>query len=156
MNSDMSFDADLLQQPLLSSQIIPELVDEEPAIKLIKTENVQQPVVHVYPITNSNVKAKLSVDGKRIETVRLNNGNVGVLDNGPKRKIQFVKKIAPNLLPVSETSVPIKREIVNEHIVSNTPIVINKVNGNISGKFFNEISQKYYVYLYLNEFSGWF
>lgn len=141
MNSDMSFDADLLQQPLLSSQIIPELVDEEPAIKLIKTENVQQPVVHVYPITNSNVKAKLSVDGKRIETVRLNNGNVGVLDNGPKRKIQFVKKIAPNLLPVSETSVPIKREIVNEHIVSNTPIVINKVNGNISGKFFNEISQ---------------
>lgn len=141
MNSDMSFDADLLQQPLLSSQIIPELVDEEPAIKLIKTENVQQPVVHVYPITNSNVKAKLSVDGKRIETVRLNNGNVGVLDNGTKRKIQFVKKIAPNLLPVSETSVPIKREIVNEHIVSNTPIVINKVNGNISGKFFNEISQ---------------
>lgn len=137
----MNFDTDLLQQPLLSTQIIPELADEEPVCKLIKTESddqVMYPANAVVPLKQKIIadsKAKLSTEGKRIEIVQINNGNV-IQDNGPKRKIQIVKKIAPNIVQAKDAIVPIKQEVVAEPLVSNAPIVINKVNGNISGMFY--------------------
>lgn len=116
ISSDINFDqlgTELLQQqPLLSSQIIPELTDETFTVRqTIKPEPItttpkQQ---NVYKVIQSNTTK--SVPFKTSAT---------------PQKVQIVKKIAANVVQQMPDSKP--------NVTTNSPIVINKVNGNISGE----------------------
>lgn len=111
ISSDINFDqlgAELLQQqPLLSSQTIPELTDNTLAVRqTIKPEPItttpkQQ---NVYKVIQSNTTKSIPFK-----------------TSAAPQKVQFVKKIAANV-------------VQQPNVTTNSPIVINKVNGNISGK----------------------
>lgn len=132
--SDMNYDqlgSDLLQQPLLSSQIIPDTTDEEIHInKLVKPESVMKNSIKItQPNTQTGIQPNVSVNIKC-------NGFERNVTTAPKA--QYVKKIPMNIVQVSEPKAMVKPQnslIINENVVGNTPIVINKVNGNISGKY---------------------
>lgn len=125
--SDINFDqlgTELLQQqPLLSSQIIPDLTDTNLTVRqTIKPEPItttpkQQ---NVYKVIQSNTSK--SVPFKTTAS------------NVSPQKIQFVKKITANVVQQMTDSKSNVRSIVSDNVTTNSPIVINKVNGNISGK----------------------
>lgn len=135
-SSDMNFDqlsSELLQQqPLLSSQIIPDLIDEKLVVrKTIKSEPIAEkrtiptPQQNVYKVVQSNASKSVA-----IKTTSLNS-------NVPPQKVQIVKKIPSNVVQqISDSRSNIKSNtVVNDNVATSSPIVINKVNGNISGKF---------------------
>lgn len=128
----MNFDPDLLQQPLLSSQIIPELADDDLTIKkFIKTEvkvakpaSLPKPDAHkVILNVNSNPKT-IQIKGTAMES------------SATMQKVQFVKRIPNHLVQITDPKSMVKSNtIINDNVLTSTPIVINKVNGNISGKY---------------------
>lgn len=133
----MHFDqpgSDLLQQPLLSAQIIPELVDADDLLinKLMKPElKVAKPVTTQKPDVRKVMMLNHASSPKSIQI------KSSMMDgNTTMQKVQIVKRIPTNLVQISDPNVSIKTNtIINENVVANTPIVINKVNGNISGKY---------------------
>lgn len=120
--SDINFDqlgTELLQQqPLLSStpssQIIPDLTDNNVSVarQFIKSEPITSPPSqqqqNVYKVVQSNASKPVSVKTTTASHV------------SAPQKVQIVKKIPANA--------------VSNVTTANSPIVINKVNGNISGK----------------------
>lgn len=128
----MNFDqlgSDLLQQPLLSSQIIPELADEELQIKkLVKPEAVLEKSIKSIP---TNVPKVIQQNATTIQIK-----NKPAEQTVSTQKIQYIKRATTNLVQVSDVKPVFKQNgaIISENVVANnTPIVINKVNGNISG-----------------------
>lgn len=128
--SDMSYDqmgTDLSQQPLLSSQIIPELDEDMFINKLVKPEAVmQKPVKVMQSIAPKIIQQKgatIQVKSNGIEHVAVG------------QKVQFLKRIPTNVVHISDPKVAVKQcgAAIGENAVTSTPIVINKVNGNISG-----------------------
>lgn len=127
--SDMNFDqlsAEFLQQqPLLSSQIIPDLADDNLLVKKsIKTEPIAEKKTapsqqNVYRVVPSN---SLNASKSPIKTAA----------NVSTQKAQFVKKIPMNVIQPTLGSVK-ANTVASENVTANTPIVINKMNGNISG-----------------------
>lgn len=144
----MNFDPDLLQQPLLSSQIIPELADDDLTIKkFIKTEvkatkpaSVPKPDAHkITSNGNSNPKT-IQIKSTAMES------------SATMQKVQFVKRIPNNLVQISDPKAMVKSNtIINDNVVTSTPIVINKVNGNISGKYHGYLTQQHVT----RKFSIW-
>lgn len=131
--------ADLLQQPLLSNQTIPELADDEPIYKSfindIKTDKVQ-PTFALKQQQQQTVSNKITPrnvpDAKPAGVVQIKN----LTDNLPKPKVQIVKKIPSNVVQITDANgVKLNQAVISENMISNTPIVINKMNGNISGIF---------------------
>lgn len=128
----MNFDQlgqELLQQPLLSSQIIPELADDDLAIhKSVKPQAIMgKPVVasqsNVYKLIRSNVSNATPVQ------IRPN-----AINQMATQKVQIVKKM-PMVQVAAEPKPSVnKNTIINENVITNNSIVFNKVNGNISGK----------------------
>lgn len=131
----MNFDqlsTDLLQQPLLSNQTIPELIEPEPAsIQKIdpKTMMTQQ----------NNVSNKIKT--QNVPEFKAKPTNVAVVqiknsDNSQKPRVQIIKKIPSNIVQFADSNgkVKLNQAVISENIISNNPIVINKFNGNISGK----------------------
>lgn len=124
--------SDLSQQPLLSSQIIPELADDELFInKLVKPEAVMQ----------KPVKVMQSIAPKIIQQ---NGATIQIKGASAGQKVQFVKRIPTNVVQLSDPKMAVKSNntIISENAVTSTPIVINKVNGNISGILKKSIKSK--------------
>lgn len=131
----MSFDtlgSELLQQPLLSAQIIPEMADNELLInKMVKPAMVMEKTVK---ITQPNTHKVIQQNATTIQTK-----STTVERNIQTQKVQYVKRIPTNVVQVSDPKPALKQQnnaSFNENVVTNTPIVINKVNGNnISGMY---------------------
>lgn len=130
----MTFDhlgSDLLHQPLLSSQIIPDLNDDDVIIsKTVKpTELMQKTIVKSQPNANKvfqqMVQTKVPVQIKTAAAVAMEH-------NSTAQKVQIVKRIPTNLIHASDAKSTVK-QIIGDNVRANTPIVINKLNGNISG-----------------------
>lgn len=130
----MTFDhlgSDLLHQPLLSSQIIPDLNDDDVIIsKTVKpTELMQKTIVKSQPNANKvfqqMVQTKVPVQIKTAAAVAME-------QNSTAQKVQIVKRIPTNLIHASDAKSTVK-QIIGDNVRANTPIVINKLNGNISG-----------------------
>lgn len=131
MNFDHLGQELLQQQPLLSSQIIPELADDDLTInKSVKPQAIiGKPVVgshsNVYKLVQANISNATPVQIK---------SNV-INQHMATQKVQIVKKMPTNVVQVAESKSIVKQNtIINENVITNSPIVINKVNGNISGK----------------------
>lgn len=129
----MNFDqlgSELLQQPLLSAQIIPDLADDEMLInKMVKPTAVMEKPVK---IALQNIHKAVS----QPNATPIQMKTVAVERNVPTQKVQYVKRIPTNVVQVSDPKPVVKPQnntIINENVATNTPIVINKVNGNISG-----------------------
>lgn len=132
----MSFDslgADLLQQPLLSTQTIPELAEEQP------THTHEITVQRTVVLTQSNnMPNKMVTQAVPEPALKMSNGGVVHVKNQfdtPKPKVQIVKRIPSNFVQIKDANgtVKLNQAVISENMISNTPIVINKVNGNISG-----------------------
>lgn len=132
--SDMNFDqlgSELLQQqPLLSSQIIPNITDDNLVIKkYIKSEPITEKTItpaqqNVYKVVQSNASKSVPIR---------------TTSNVSPQKVQIVKKIQTNVvqqIPDSKSNVK-SNTVVSDNVTTHSPIVINKVNGNISGKLEN-------------------
>lgn len=131
----MTFDhlgSDLLQQPLLSSQIIPDLNDDDMIInKTVKpTELMKKTIVTSQPNVNKVIQqfAQTKVP-MQIKTATV---AAAVEQNSTSQKVQIVKRIPTNLMQVSDTKSTVK-SVISDNMLANNPIVINKLNGNISG-----------------------
>lgn len=129
----MSFDqlgSELLQQPLLSAQIIPDVTDDELLInKMVKPAAVMEKPV-VIPQTNTS-----KVIQQNATPIQIKSNTIERSVPTPQ-KVQYVKRIPTNVVQVSDPKITVKPQsnaIINENVATNTPIVINKVNGNISG-----------------------
>lgn len=119
--------SDLLQQPLLSSQIIPEFDEDMLINKLVKPEAVMEKPIKV---TQSIAPKIIQPKGATIQVK-----GTGIEHVSAGQKVQFLKRIPTNVVQISEPKVAVKQNngAINESAVASTPIVINKVNGNISG-----------------------
>lgn len=129
----MNFDQlgqDLSQQPLLSSQIIPEMADNELVVdKSVKSQTViTQPIV----TSQSNVQYKIVQPNSTTVQIKANAVNQNIT---PQKQLHIVKKVPANVVQVVDSKSNMKQNTITNDIVANNPIVINKVNGNISGKF---------------------
>lgn len=123
--SDMNYDqlgSDLLQQPLLSSQIIPDMADDD--MTMVKPEVVMERTVKVSA-------AKII----RQNGIPIQIKSAGIEQVVPGQRVQYVKRIPTNVIQITDPKTGVKQNnaIISENVVSNSPIVINKVNGNISG-----------------------
>lgn len=140
--SDMNFDqlgSEFLKQPLLSTQIIPELGDESPVQHAANGTAHVQPVPTVSP---TKIVTKLPQPAPVVQTIPRQNVTsaqiVGIRTNdvAPKPKVQFVKKLPTNIIQFSggDAAHPatVNKAIFNENGVI-SPIVINKATGSISG-----------------------
>lgn len=135
--SDMSFDqlgSGLLQQPLLSSQIIPELADDDIYInKAVKPSAIMQKPIKKTQLNTNKVIQQNAVSAN---TVQAKNHRIEHSVNA--QKFQYVKNIQTNVVQVSDPKITVKPQnnaVINENVIMNTPIVINKVTGNISGMY---------------------
>lgn len=129
----MNFDQlgqDLLQQPLLSSQIIPELADNE----LVANKSVKLQTIISKPTTKSQSNVQYTVVQTKTTPVQIKTNAIN--QNAATQKVHIVKKIPTNVVQIAQSNKPgIKQNTtINENFSTNNPIVINKVNGNISGK----------------------
>lgn len=141
--SDMNFDqlgTDLLQQPLLSTQVIPDVPEQVLTQKTIKQEINDDAVQPTIKLTQSNriITQNVPEITKKFVQIKSTNGYAS-LDKSPKPKVQIVKKIPSNVVQITGDSnatatVKLNQTVIGGNMISNTPIVINKVNGNISGK----------------------
>lgn len=126
----MNFDQlgqDLLQPPLLSSKIIPELADKE----MIVHKTIKPQAVNTKPIVSPPSKIKLVQPNQTTVQIKSN----AVKQNPSPPKLHIVKKVPANVVQVVDQKSSVRQNtITNDKIVTNNPIVINKVNGNISGK----------------------
>ncbi|XP_031621428.1 probable basic-leucine zipper transcription factor J [Contarinia nasturtii] len=130
---DMNFDqigSDLLQQPLLSSQIIPELADEELQLtKLVKPEAVLEKSIKISP---SNTPKFIKQNATPIQLKTKPTEQTVSTQN-----VQNIKRAPTNVVQMSDVKPVFKQQngaIISENVVANnTSIVINKINGNISG-----------------------
>lgn len=126
----MNFDqmgSDLLQQPLLSSQIIPELTEDDLMIKKLEKPEMRA----VKPQAVSRLDTHKVIQNPKTIQIK---GSAVDQPTAPMQKVQFVKRT--NLIQISDPKATIKSNtVINDNIVASTPIVINKVNGNISGKY---------------------
>lgn len=128
----------LQQQPLLSSQIIPDLTDDNLVVRqTIKAEPItstpsQQ---NVYKVVQSNASKSVSIKTPA--------------SNVSPQKVQIVKKIPTNVVQqYSDSRSNVKsNKVVSENVATNSPIVINKVNGNISGKFIQMTNYKLKIHI---------
>lgn len=112
------------QQPLLSAQIIPDLADDV-LLKVVKPVAVIEKPVKITQQQNTNKVIQQNAIPIQIKTTAV-----------PTQKVQYVKRIPTNVIQVSDPKPAVKQQnnvIFNENMVTSTPIVINKVNGNISG-----------------------
>lgn len=112
------------QQPLLSAQIIPDLADDV-LLKVVKPAAVIEKPVKITQQQNTNKVIQQNAIPIQIKTTAV-----------PTQKVQYVKRIPTNVIQVSDPKPAVKQQnnvIFNENMVTSTPIVINKVNGNISG-----------------------
>lgn len=121
-----------MNQPLLSAQIIPELADDELLInRMVKPAAVMEKPIK---ITQPNNHKVIQQNATPIQIK-----SATVERSVPTQKIQYVKRIPTNVVQVSDPKIvpkqPQHKTIINENVVTNTPIVINKMNGNISGKY---------------------
>lgn len=121
---------ELLQQPLLSSPIIPDVTDDELLIKkMMKSEmKIEKPVVKspAYKIIQQNGSSYVQIKNNATDATP---------------KVQFVKKIPTNLVQIAGARSPAAKQnqtVINDNAVG-TPVVINKVNGNISGKYYYKV-----------------
>lgn len=132
MNYDDQLGSDLLQQPLLSAETIPELIDEE---------SIQKPAIIQSNIILQNTSSSNALNVLS-NSVVVNSGIVhiknDIVEATVKPTVQFVKKIPSKVIQISgesNQSTKLNKTIITENgVVSNGPIVINKVNANISGK----------------------
>lgn len=141
MNFDPMCSEFLQKQPILSTQIIPELVDENP-------------IQHVKPATN---KTACKLPQPKIITTapkqNIPNGRfVGIKteDLTPKTKMQIVRKIPGNVIQFSgETNhmATVTKPIGNESGVI-SPIVINKTTGSISGMNLKHVFFTFFVWIF--------
>lgn len=118
------------QQPLLSAQIIPDLADDV-LVKVVKPAAVMEKPVKITQQQNTNKVIQQNATPIQIKTTAV-----------PTQKVQYVKRIPTNVIQVSDPKPTVKQQnnaIFNENMVTSTPIVINKVNGNISGMDRNSI-----------------
>lgn len=132
MNFDPVCSEFLQNQPILSTQIIPELVDENP-------------IQHVEPVIN---KTACKLPPPKITTAapkqNITNGRfIGIKteDFTTKTKMQIVRKLPANVIQINgETNhmATVNKPIVSESSVI-SPIVINKTTGSISGMQLNNI-----------------
>lgn len=132
MNFDPVCSEFLQNQPILSTQIIPELVDENP-------------IQHVEPVIN---KTACKLPPPKITTAapkqNITNGRfIGIKteDFTTKTKMQIVRKLPANVIQINgETNhmATVNKPIVSENSVI-SPIVINKTTGSISGMKWNHI-----------------
>lgn len=134
----MNFDqlgSEFLKQPLLSTQIIPELGDESPVQHAVNVP----PVPTVSP---TKIVTKLPQPAPVVQTIpRQNVASAQIVgirtsDVAPKPKVQFVKKLPTNIIQISggDAGHPatVSKALFNENGVI-SPIVINKATGSISG-----------------------
>lgn len=135
--SDMSFDqlgSGLLQQPVLSSQIIPELADDEVYInKAVKPSAIMQKPIKK---TQTNTNKVIQQNAVSANTVQAKNHRIEHSVNA--QKFQYVEKFQTNVIQVSDPKITVEPQnntVINENLIMNTPIVINKVTGNISGMY---------------------
>lgn len=118
------------QQPLLSAQIIPDLADDV-LIKVVKPAAVIEKPVKITQQQNTHKVIQQNATPIQIKTTTV-----------PTQKVQYVKRFPTNVIQVSDPKPAVKQQnnaIFNENMVTSTPIVINKVNGNISGMYRNFI-----------------
>lgn len=159
INADYDLGTELLQQPLLSAQIIPELPDEEPACKLLKTmpgtnfpkqqqqqslqpqikrsiqQQPQQQQQQNRVVFDEMQSMESNLSNKRIEIIQMN----GTMDTYPKRKIQILRKVSALPAAVEQNaSIKINTALINDTL-ANGQLVLNKVNGNISGELCNHV-----------------
>lgn len=139
----MNFDqlgSEFLKQPLLSTQIIPELGDESPV------QHITNQIAHVQSampavLSPTKIVTKLPQLAPIIQTISRQNVaspqivGIRTSDIVPKPKVQIVKKLPTNIIQFSgdaaQTST-VNKTIINENGVI-SPIVINKSTGSISG-----------------------
>lgn len=141
LHSDMNFDqlgSEFLKQPLLSTQIIPELVDEKPISIAPANEVPTHPVPTIITSTNT-IPCKITQPAPIITTIpkpQVTNARIiGIKqeDNAPKPKVQIVKKLPTNIIQFNgDASQFVSKTIRNENGVI-SPIVINKTTGSIAG-----------------------
>lgn len=138
----MSFDplaTELLQQqPLLSAQIIPEVADDELIVnKTVKPTMVMEQPAKIKQQNTYKVVQQPNVQQLKVQTP-IQIKTVPVERGVTTQKVQYVKRIPTNVVQVTDPKITVKPQnnaIINENVVTNTPIVINKLNGNISGTF---------------------
>lgn len=141
LHSDMNFDqlgTEFLKQPLLSTQIIPELVDEKP-IQITPANEVRANPVPIVVTSANRIPCKITQSAPVITTTPrpqvTNTRIIGIKqeDIAPKPKVQFVKKLPTNIIQFNgDASQFVNKTIRNENGVI-SPIVINKTTGSISG-----------------------
>lgn len=141
--SDMNFDqlgTEFLKQPLLSTQIIPELGDESPVQHVTNETAHVQPVVPAV-VSSTKFVTRLPQPAPVIQTIPIQNVaspqivGIRTSDITPKPRVQFVKKLPTNIIQISgDAAQPatVNKAIFNENGVI-SPIVINKATGSISG-----------------------
>lgn len=130
----MNFDQlsqDLLQQPLLSSQITSDLADDDLTLKTsVKPQAIMgKPAIKSHSTVYKTVQTNASNGTPaQIKTNAVNHNTI-------TQKVQIVKRMPTNVVQVTEPKTSVKQNtVINENVITNNSIVINKVNGNISGK----------------------
>lgn len=139
----MSFDqlgTEFLTQPLLSTQIIPELVDEQP-IQITPANKVSTNPVPIVVTSPNKIPCKITQSIPIITTSakpQVTNARIiGIKqeDIASKPKVQFVKRLPSNIIHFNgDASHIVNKTIKTEHGVM-SPIVINKTTGSISGTY---------------------
>lgn len=136
---DMNFEqlgSDLLQQPLLSAQIIPNLSDAD----LIVNSKSKKPTVAIqsqqsYKTTEPIVLHATASSAAAVTKTTTTTTTVN--QNATAQKMQIVKKAPANVMQRVVEPKPTSKPnaVINDNsVITNNPIVINKINGNISGK----------------------
>lgn len=151
----MNFDqlsTDLLQQPLLSNQIIPELVEPEPIQSPVLIQKVEPKIMMTQQNKVSNI-----IEAQKVPDVKTKPTNAAIVqiknsDNSQKPRVQIIKKIPSNIVQIADSNGKYKlnQAVISENIISNNPIVINKFNGNISGKHFWIVSTLKHFNFFVN------
>lgn len=123
--SDVNFDqlsAEFLQQqPLLSSQIIPDLAEDNLLVK----QSITTAPISAKKTTPSQQNVYKVVPSKSIP--------IKTTANLSPQKVQIVKKMPPNVIQPTLGANVRTNTVASENNTTSTPIVINKMNGNISG-----------------------
>jgi len=132
---DMSLEqlgADLLQP----TQIVPQLIKTEQVHKTINQVFEDKLPIESTLLTSSKTATQNSSEAGKFRITNANHGQGKEcsFDNGLKQKAKLVKKMpSQNVVHIVDSSIRSNRAVAGENIVANTPIVINKVNANISG-----------------------
>lgn len=135
----MNFDqlsTDLSQQPLLSNQIIPELFEPEPAQLPVSIQKVEPKIMMIQQNNVSNIIKTQTFPEVKAKPTNAAVAQIKYSDNSQKPRVQIIKKIPSNIVQIADSNgkVKLNQAVISENIISNNPIVINKFNGNISGK----------------------